>query len=75
MAPSSLDMLSAYALPAIPHIDLPPIPQIANPEYYEVVTTHSSLSKGARSSHDLAPKVGLKDYEKLEHVGDALLGE
>jgi hypothetical protein len=75
MSPSTLDALSAYALPPLPALNLPPLPPIADPEYYDTVTSHASLRKGAHSNHELNPKVALKDYEKLEHVGDALLGE
>ena len=74
MGSSTLDALSAYALPPLPSLALPPLPPINDPEYYEIVTTHASLRKSAHSNHELNPKVMLKDYEKLEHVGDALLG-
>ncbi|KAL7422986.1 hypothetical protein Q5752_002284 [Cryptotrichosporon argae] len=67
--------LSAYAIPPQPVFPLPPLPPIDSPSLLTTVLTHASMHSAARRAQsfdiDAAPVV---DYEKLEHVGDSLLG-
>ena len=68
--------ISALFLPPLPLVSIPPLPRINNPDIERLVLTHSShhgLPK-AREEINLAEDAAVEDYEKLEHVGDALLG-
>lgn len=71
--PSSLPLVN---LPPLPLDRLPPLPPIENEVIRTQVFTHSSAHGGPKKAldfeHDSSDK--LKDYEKLEHVGDSLLG-
>lgn len=67
--------VSAYQIPPLPNIPFPPLPVILDVEIRKVVTTHASMRTDTRGTHDMYPISPLMDYEKLEHVGDALLSE
>lgn len=67
--------LSPFNLLALPaNMVYPPLPPINDERIYKMVTTHSSLYMDKKNSMNLDPKTMVEDYEKLEHVGDALLG-
>lgn len=53
----------------------PPLPPIKDKALYDVVITHSSFYQAPRTSMELHPTSMVEDYEKLEHVGDAILGK
>ncbi|ORX38928.1 ribonuclease III domain-containing protein [Kockovaella imperatae] len=57
-------------------VPLPPIPPIDNPKYADIVFTHSSArsQQHSSSSFDLTSGAADLDNEKLEHVGDGILG-
>ncbi len=69
--------LLRLALPPLPKFDLPEIPPITDSELERQVFTHSSFYARPRkaTSLDLDDGEKIMDNEKLEHVGDALLGE
>lgn len=59
----------------LPDFPLPPLPDIYDRELLRQVFTHTSYV-GARKQSALFDKEAFHhDNEKLEHVGDALLGE
>ncbi|WWC88524.1 uncharacterized protein L201_003435 [Kwoniella dendrophila CBS 6074] len=63
-------------LPPIPKLDLPPIPPITDSYLKDMAFTHSSLTGAFRSQSNslfATENQPVFDYEKLEHVGDALL--
>lgn len=70
--------LSAYALPVdqFPVYDFPPLPRITDPELFQIAITHASVYMGGVRKITLDGVQGeiIEDYEKLEHVGDAILG-
>ncbi|WWC85763.1 uncharacterized protein L201_000629 [Kwoniella dendrophila CBS 6074] len=61
-----VEQLPVYALPPMPYID--------NPELLEQVFTHKSLYGVSRGKFEDSPEDPSRDYEKLEHVGDSILG-
>ncbi|WWC88523.1 uncharacterized protein L201_003434 [Kwoniella dendrophila CBS 6074] len=68
--------LDTFVLPPIPFLRLPPLPPVTNPKLKEMVFTHVSCNEIPRNYHMsvlLLDNQGGVDYEKLEHVGDALL--
>ncbi|RSH90998.1 hypothetical protein EHS25_010174 [Saitozyma podzolica] len=66
---------STYALPPLPPtLPLPPLPPITDPYLRRLAFTHASIHNLPRRSHDLGTNEVVEDYEKMEHVGDALLG-
>ena len=60
----------------ISSIDLPPLPPLENAKYADIVFTHSSFNAKIKSasSLNLVPGDADMDNEKMEHVGDGLLG-
>jgi dsRNA-specific ribonuclease len=69
--------LSHWSIPDLPdNLVLPPLPTLNDPTTREQVFTHASLHGQPRRATDFnlddQPVIG--DYEKLEHVGDAILG-
>ena len=58
-------------------MELPPLPTIDNPRYADIVFSHSSANQRQRSSGSLDTVAGDADLdnEKLEHIGDSLLGD
>lgn len=73
---AAANRLSALALPPLPQFHLPRLPPIADPTLSQTTVTHSSVHQAARNpqSLDLGPATRPDDYEKLEHVGDGILG-
>ncbi|KAK6908042.1 hypothetical protein I203_102043 [Kwoniella mangroviensis CBS 8507] len=68
--------MHTFVLPSLPKLGLPPLPPITDSKLREMVFTHASLSNVPRSystSVFLEEGQGSLDYEKLEHIGDALL--
>ncbi|WVQ80350.1 hypothetical protein IAT38_002455 [Cryptococcus sp. DSM 104549] len=58
----------------LPVIALPPMPTIDDPELHNQVFTHQSLFEKQRGKFE-DPKGNMaRHYEKLEHVGDSILG-
>lgn len=68
------ETLNTLTLPDLPEIPLPPLPPVANAELLRTALTHTSFHQLPRRVLDLDPQQPVKDYEKLEHVGDAVLG-
>lgn len=70
------DVVSRMEMPEeLPDFPLPPLPDIYDRELLRQVFTHTSYV-GARKQSALFDKEAFHhDNEKLEHVGDALLGE
>ncbi|WVQ65635.1 uncharacterized protein L199_003813 [Kwoniella botswanensis] len=70
--------LFSYVLPPLPQFPLPPLPRIVDTDLYEQVISHVSIQCLTRRSvmalaepeEDWEKAV---DYEKLEHLGDAIL--
>ncbi|WVQ93851.1 hypothetical protein IAU59_000929 [Kwoniella sp. CBS 9459] len=58
----------------LPVFPLPPLPAIEDHELLKQVFTHQSLFERARGKFEDAVDSPAKHYEKLEHVGDAILG-
>ncbi len=58
----------------IPPYPLPPLPIIDNPALLKQVFTHQSLFKHVKGKFEDTEDDLPKHYEKLEHVGDSLLG-
>ncbi len=70
--PASLLRLT---LPSLPTFDLPPRLPVTDPELERQVFTHSSYHARPRKATSLdMDDDQLLDNEKLEHVGDSLLG-
>ncbi|ORY25939.1 hypothetical protein BCR39DRAFT_484974 [Naematelia encephala] len=68
--------LSSMSMPPLPvDLPLPPLPHITNTDIYRVILTHGSMYQAVKK-FDLTGVDGDKiyDYEKVEHVGDAILG-
>ncbi|WWC62718.1 uncharacterized protein I303_105315 [Kwoniella dejecticola CBS 10117] len=68
--------LQVFVLPPLPPLDLPPLPPITDPKIEEMVFTHPGFFNTPRSystSMFLTDGQAVCNYEKLEHVGDALL--
>ncbi|ORX37285.1 hypothetical protein BD324DRAFT_650889 [Kockovaella imperatae] len=61
-------------LPPLPEFPLPPLLQVQDEELKAVATTHTSFYALRRDRHDWSMTQRVMDYEKLEHVGDGLLG-
>ncbi|KLT44472.1 ribonuclease III [Cutaneotrichosporon oleaginosum] len=67
--------LAAIALPALPQFDVPSLPPIADKALRLSATTHSSYHQTPRNAQSLDLDYQLpEDYEKLEHIGDSVLG-
>ncbi|EJT49011.1 hypothetical protein A1Q1_01922 [Trichosporon asahii var. asahii CBS 2479] len=66
--------LASMILGEIPAFPLPPLPPITDPVLSRTALTHPSLHQNHRRPFDLEGADRPEDYEKLEHVGDALLG-
>lgn len=67
--------ITAFGIKDLPPMDFPPLPPITDQGLYDVVTTHSSMCQGPKTPMDFDPKTMVEDYEKLEHVGDGILGK
>lgn len=62
-------------LPPLPRdIKLPPLPKISDTALEKLAFTHSSYHGRQKDRHGLDLTVEHTDNEKLEHVGDSLLG-
>ncbi|WVQ96480.1 hypothetical protein IAU59_003585 [Kwoniella sp. CBS 9459] len=71
------ESLNSFVAPRLPKLDLPPLPPITDRKLRETVFTHVSsrvLPKRFATTMFLTDGQAGNDYEKLEHVGDALLG-
>lgn len=64
-------LLPVEQLPVFP---LPPLPAIEDPELLKQVFTHSSLFEYSRGVFEEPEDRPARHYEKLEHVGDSILG-
>ena len=76
--PNGDGKLFSFPLPPLPEdLPLPPLPVIHDKILYQRATTHTSLYAVARITHDLdtANYVQINDYEKMEYMGDRLLGK
>lgn len=74
---NSDNLLFGFPLPPLPaDLPLPPLPPIHDRILYERATTHTSLYAVRRITHDFdtANYVQINDYEKMEYLGDRLLG-
>lgn len=73
---AEINALFRLVLPPIPNLTLPPLPDITNPELERQVFTHSSYHALPRNATAFDVNDGdvILDNEKLEHIGDALLG-
>ncbi|WVF66229.1 hypothetical protein IAT40_000969 [Kwoniella sp. CBS 6097] len=58
----------------LPVFPLPPLPAIEDADLLKQVFTHQSLFERARGKFEDSIDNPTKHYEKLEHVGDAILG-
>lgn len=58
----------------LPVFPLPPLPVIADPELAKHVFTHCSLFEKTRGRFEDPEDSPAQHYEKLEHVGDSILG-
>lgn len=69
--------LYVFEIPTIPRpAALPSLPKIEDPDLMRIATTHTSVRCQQRKRGDLEEdEVFSEDYEKLEHVGDAILGQ
>jgi dsRNA-specific ribonuclease len=67
--------LLRFTLPPIPDLPFPPAPRIVNAQLERQVFTHSSLLKKRRQASSLSLEEPIEDNEKLEHVGDSIIGE
>ena len=70
--------LNAFVLPPLPEaLPLPPLPPVKDHVLRDRAFTHTSLIQVARLTHDLEthnyPEI--QDYEKLEYIGDKIVGE
>jgi len=70
--------LSAFTLPPLPEtLPLAPLPLINDPVLRDRAFTHTSVYQVVRVTHDVEtdkyPEI--LDYEKLEYVGDAIIGK
>ena len=61
-------------LPPLPEFDLPSLPPITDKDLRENTSTHTSVYGIRRDGREFNLNNKVLDYEKLEHVGDALLG-
>lgn len=55
-------------------IQFPALPPIASPHLLVAATTHPSIHGSPRQNEVLEMEAGKEGYEKLAHVGDALVG-
>jgi ribonuclease-3 len=69
-----LKRATLFPIEQIPTFPLPPLPPIDDPVLLKQVFTHLSLFKSAKGKFEDAEDDQAKHYEKLEHVGDSLLG-
>lgn len=62
---------------SLPLFDLPPLPRVTDPNLHKLAVTRSSTHGLPRRAYELDIVQGdiVQDYEKLEHVGDGLLGQ
>lgn len=67
--------VTGFTISELPPMTFPPLPPIKDKALYDVVITHSSFYQAPRTSMELHPTSMVEDYEKLEHVGDAILGK
>lgn len=67
--------LLRFTLPPIPDLPFPPAPRIVDAQLERQVFTHSSLLKKRRQASSLSLDEPIEDNEKLEHVGDSIIGE
>jgi hypothetical protein len=69
--------LNAYVLPPLPDFPLPPLPPITDKAIYLNCVTHTSVYSIPKRTHDLDTDdlPAILDYEKVEFVGDAILGK
>ena len=67
--------LNEFVIPPLPKIPLPPLPQISDLELRRTAVTHTSYYAVRRNKNDLYPESRVLDYERLEHIGDAILGQ
>ncbi|KAK6905159.1 hypothetical protein I204_08183 [Kwoniella mangroviensis CBS 8886] len=58
----------------LPVFPLPPMPPINNPDLLKQVFTHQSLFERPKGRFEDPENDPIKHYEKLEHVGDSILG-
>ncbi|EIW67697.1 hypothetical protein TREMEDRAFT_64292 [Tremella mesenterica DSM 1558] len=73
----TLVQLADYHPPPLPNdIPLPPLPPITDPGLLKLALTHSSAHQLPHRPSEIVldESRAVDDYEKLEHVGDALLG-
>ena len=68
-------VLNEFTLPTLPEFHFPPLPQITDIDLRRTVVTHTSFYGVRRNKHDLYPETRVLDYEKLEHIGDSVLGQ
>ncbi len=76
--PPQENSLNVFVLPPLPDsLVLPPLPEITDPQLAKMAVTHASISQLPRISTTVELESGevVDDYEKLEHVGDGILGE
>lgn len=69
-----LKRATLFPIEQIPTYPLPPLPPIDNPALLKQVFTHMSLFKTVKGKFEDPEDDQPKHYEKLEHVGDSLLG-
>ncbi|RXK37149.1 hypothetical protein M231_05601 [Tremella mesenterica] len=70
--PASLALLK---LPPLPTLPFPPLPKIQDVKLETLVFTHSGIAGKKKNSMSLEmDEDAMEDNQKLEHVGDALLG-
>lgn len=70
--------LYSFALPRLPSdLPLPPLPPITDEQIRKVATTHTSVYQVNRDTFDLDTEnySEILDYEKLEFLGDKIIGE
>ncbi|GAA5981279.1 hypothetical protein JCM11641_005631 [Rhodosporidiobolus odoratus] len=65
-----VDAARVYLQRAIPTMPLPTVPPLSSPLFL----THTSHAGASHYAFELPEGEGAMDYERLEHVGDALLG-
>lgn len=58
----------------LPVFALPPLPTIDNPDLLKQVFSHQSLFRRVRGRFEEPIEQPVRHYEKLEHVGDSILG-
>ncbi|KAK4685114.1 hypothetical protein P7C73_g5043, partial [Tremellales sp. Uapishka_1] len=68
--------LATFVLPLLPAGAIPPLPRIGDPDLERTAASHTSLHGANRRGNSLVQTPGQcsANYEKLEHVGDSILG-